>query len=168
MVRAVKNVQAIVMAGGAGERLQPLTRGRSKAAVSFGGKYRIIDFTLSNCINSGIRQVFILTQHLSDSLHRHIQNGWGISGSRLGDYIYCVPAQQKIGVDWYRGTADAVRQNLDLVTGKEDAPVLILSGDHIYKMNYSQIVAYHKMKKADFTISAIRVRAVVLPEGIVI
>jgi len=86
-------------------------------------------------------------------LHRHIQNGWGISGSRLGDYIYCVPAQQKVGVDWYRGTADAVRQNLALVKGKDDAPVLILSGDHIYKMNFSQMVTYHKMKKADFTIS---------------
>jgi glucose-1-phosphate adenylyltransferase len=155
---AVNNVQVIVMAGGAGERLQPLTRGRSKAAVPFGGKYLIIDFTLSNCINSGIRQISVLTQHLSDSLHKHIQNGWGISGSRLGDYIYCVPAQQKIGTDWYRGTADAIRQNLDLIKGKTGNPVLILSGDHIYKMNYRQIVNYHEMKKADLTISAVRVR----------
>jgi glucose-1-phosphate adenylyltransferase len=155
---AVNKVQAIVMAGGAGERLQPLTRGRSKAAVPFGGKYLIIDFTLSNCINSGIRQISVLTQYLSDSLHKHIQNGWGISGSRLGDYIYCVPAQQKIGIDWYRGTADAIRQNLDLIKGKSSEPILILSGDHIYKMNYRQIVDYHEMKKADLTISAIRVR----------
>jgi len=155
----VNNVQVIVMAGGAGERLQPLTRGRSKAAVPFGGKYLIIDFTLSNCINSGIRQISILTQYLSDSLHKHIQNGWGISGSRLGDYIYCVPAQQKVGTDWYRGTADAIRQNLDLIKGKAGDPVLILSGDHIYKMDYRQIVAYHEMKKADLTISAVRVRA---------
>jgi glucose-1-phosphate adenylyltransferase len=154
----VNNVQVIVMAGGAGERLQPLTRGRSKAAVPFGGKYLIIDFTLSNCINSGIRQISVLTQYLSDSLHKHIQDGWGISGSRLGDYIYCVPAQQKIGTDWYRGTADAIRQNLDLVKGKAADPVLILSGDHIYKMDYRQIVAYHKTKKADLTISAVRVR----------
>jgi glucose-1-phosphate adenylyltransferase len=156
---AMNNVQVIVMAGGAGERLQPLTRGRSKAAVPFGGKYLIIDFTLSNCINSGIRQISILTQYLSDSLHKHIQNGWGISGSRLGDFIYCVPAQQKIGTDWYRGTADAIRQNLDLIKGKANDPVLILSGDHIYKMDYRQIVTYHKMKKADLTVSAVRVGA---------
>jgi glucose-1-phosphate adenylyltransferase len=154
----VNKVQTIVMAGGAGERLQPLTRGRSKASVPFGGKYLIVDFTLSNCINSGIRQISVLTQYLSDSLHKHIQNGWGISGSRLGDYIYCVPAQQKVGTDWYRGTADAIRQNLDLVKGKAGDPVLILSGDHIYKMDYRQIVDYHEMKKADITISAIRVR----------
>ena len=152
------NVQTIVMAGGAGERLQPLTRGRSKAAVPFGGKYLIIDFTLSNCINSGIRQISVLTQYLSDSLHKHIQNGWGISGSRLGDFIYCVPAQQKIGTDWYRGTADAIRQNLDLIKGKANDPVLILSGDHIYKMDYRQIVTYHKMKKADLTVSVVRVK----------
>jgi len=156
---AVNRVQTIVMAGGVGERLQPLTRGRSKASVPFGGKYLIVDFTLSNCINSGIRQISVLTQYLSDSLHKHIQNGWGISGSRLGDYIYCVPAQQKIGIDWYRGTADAIRQNLDLIKGKAGDPVLILSGDHIYKMDYRQIVTYHKMKKADLTVSAIRVRA---------
>lgn len=150
---------AIVMAGGAGERLLPLTRGRSKAAVPFAGKYRIIDFVLSNCINSGIRQIFVLTQYLSDSLNKHIQDGWGISGSRLGDYIYCVPAQQKAGADWYRGTADAIRQNLDLVKEKNAENILILSGDHIYKMNYLQMVAYHKMKKADLTLAAIRVKA---------
>jgi glucose-1-phosphate adenylyltransferase len=155
----VGKVHTVVMAGGAGERLLPLTRGRSKASVPFGGKYLIIDFTLSNCINSGIRQISVLTQYLSDSLHKHIQNGWGISGSRLGDYIYCVPAQQKIGIDWYRGTADAIRQNLDLIKGRASDPVLILSGDHIYKMDYRQIVAYHKMKKADITISAVRLRA---------
>ena len=154
----MNNVQVIVMAGGAGERLQPLTRGRSKAAVPFGGKYLIVDFTLSNCINSGIRQISILTQYLSDSLHKHIQNGWGISGSRLGDYIYCVPAQQKIGTDWYRGTADAIRQNLDLIKGRAGDPVLILSGDHIYKMNCRQILDYHALKKSDITLSAIRVR----------
>jgi glucose-1-phosphate adenylyltransferase len=155
---SVNRVQTIVMAGGAGERLQPLTRGRSKASVPFGGKYLIADFTLSNCINSGVRQISVLTQYLSDSLHKHIQNGWGISGSRLGDYIYCVPAQQKVGTDWYRGTVDAIRQNLDLIKGRAGDPVLILSGDHIYKMNYRQIVDYHEMKKADITISAVRVR----------
>jgi glucose-1-phosphate adenylyltransferase len=155
----MSKVETIVMAGGAGERLQPLTRGRSKASVPFGGKYLIVDFTLSNCINSGIRQISVLTQHLSDSLHKHIQNGWGISGSRLGDFVYCVPAQQKIGTDWYRGTADAIRQNLDLIKGKSGDHVLILSGDHIYKMDYRQIFAFHEMKKADVTISAVRVRA---------
>jgi len=151
-------VLAIIMAGGAGERLQPLTKERAKSAVPFGGKFRLIDFTLSNCINSGIRQIFVLTQYKSESLHRHIQEGWAISSSGLGDYVYCIPAQQRLGMDWYRGTADAVRQNLHLVRGKELEHTLILSGDHIYKMNYLQMVAYHKMKNAGLTISAIRVR----------
>ncbi len=155
---AVDNVLAIIMAGGAGERLQPLTRGRSKGAVPFGGKFRLIDLTLSNCINSGIRRIFVLTQYLSESLNRHIQEGWAISSSGLGDYVYCIPAQQKLGADWYRGTADAVRQNLNLVRRKDGENVLILSGDHIYKMNYLQLVAYHGMKKAGLTISAVRAR----------
>ena len=155
---AVDKVLALVMAGGAGERLQPLTRERSKSAVPFGGKYRIIDFALSNCLNSGLRQIYVLTQYRSGSLHKHIQDGWGISVSGLGDFIYCVPAQQKRGADWYRGTADAIRQNLDLVRGKDIESVLILSGDHLYKMNYLQMVAYHRMKNADITTSAIRVR----------
>jgi glucose-1-phosphate adenylyltransferase len=158
VVIAVDKVLALVMAGGAGERLQPLTRERSKSAVPFGGKYRIIDFTLSNCLNSGLRQIYVLTQYRSGSLHKHIQDGWGISVSGLGDFIYCVPAQQKRGADWYRGTADAIRQNLDLVRGKDIESVLILSGDHLYKMNYLQMVAYHRMKNADITTSAIRVR----------
>jgi glucose-1-phosphate adenylyltransferase len=153
-----EGVLAIIMAGGAGERLQPLTKERSKGSVPFGGKFRLIDFTLSNCVNSGIRRIFVLTQHLSGSLNRHIQEGWAISSSGLGDYIYCIPAQQKLGADWYSGTADAVRQNLDLAGRKDVDDVLILSGDHIYKMNYLQFVAYHKMRKAGLTISAIRVR----------
>jgi glucose-1-phosphate adenylyltransferase len=154
----MNRVLAIIMAGGVGERLQPLTKGRSKAAVPFGGKFRLIDFTLSNCINSGLRQIYVLTQYLSEPLNRYIQNGWGISIASLGDFIYCIPAQQKLGVDWYRGTADAVRQNLNLVRTKDVEDVLVLSGDHIYKMNYSQFVAYHRMKKAGLTISAIRAR----------
>src|SRR4030042_217235 len=145
------------MAGGMGERLQPLTRERSKSAVPFGGKFRIIDFALSNCLNSGLRHISILTQYKSSSLNRHIQEGWGISGSGMGYYIYCVPAQQKVGVDWYQGTADAVRQNLDLVSGKGIESIVILSGDHIYKMNYLQMLTYHGMKNADLTICAIRV-----------
>jgi glucose-1-phosphate adenylyltransferase len=156
---AVDNVLAIIMAGGAGERLQPLTRERSKGAVPFGGKFRLIDFTLSNCVNSGLRQIFVLTQYLSESLNRHIQEGWGISSSGLGEYIYCMPAQQKLGTDWYRGTADAVRQNLDLLRRRKDVDnVLILSGDHVYKMNYSQLMVYHGEKKASVTISAVRAR----------
>jgi glucose-1-phosphate adenylyltransferase len=154
----MNRVLAIIMAGGAGERLQPLTRERSKAAVPFGGKFRLIDFTLSNCVNSGLRQIFVLTQYLSDSLHRHIQDGWGISIHGLGDFIYTMPAQQKLGAEWYRGTADAVRQNLNLVRTKDIEDVLILSGDHVYKMNYLQLVAYHRMKKAGLTVSAIRER----------
>ncbi len=149
---------AIIMAGGVGERLQPLTRERSKAAVPFGGKFRLIDFTLSNCINSGCRHIFVLTQYRSSSLNRHIQDGWGISLSGLGDFIYCEPAQQKLGDDWYRGTADAVRQNLDLLRGRDVEHLLVLSGDHIYKMNYLSMADYHKRKKAGLTLSAIRVK----------
>ncbi len=151
-------ILTIVLAGGTGKRLQPLTRVRSKPAVPFAGKFRIIDFTLSNCINSGIRQIFVLVQYRSWSLQRHIQEGWGISGSRLGEYIYCLPAQQKIGADWYQGTADAIRQNLDLLIGKGFEHVLILSGDHVYKMNYMQLLDYHKKTNAALTVSAIKVR----------
>ena len=151
-------VLAIVMAGGAGERLQPLTKGRSKGAVPFGGKFRLIDFTLSNCINSGLRRIYVLTQYLSESLNRHIQEGWAISSSGLGEYIYSMPAQQKYGADWYRGTADAVRQNLDIVRRQPVDHVLILSGDHIYKMDYLKFIAHHETRKADLTVSAIRVR----------
>jgi glucose-1-phosphate adenylyltransferase len=149
-------VLAIIMAGGAGERLQPLTRGRSKGAVPFGGKFRLIDFPLSNCLNSGLRRIYVLTQYLSESLNRHIQEGWAISGAGLGDYVYCIPAQQKISAEWYRGTADAVRQNLNLIKPKNVDDVLILSGDHIYKMDYRKLVAYHRAKKAGLTVSAIR------------
>ncbi len=154
----MNRVLALIMAGGMGERLKPLTIERSKAAVPFGGKFRIIDFTLSNCVNSGIRQIYVLTQYRSGSLHQHIQEGWGISSSGLGDYIYSVPAQQKMGSDWYRGTADAVRQNLDLLRGKDVDHVFILAGDHVYKMDYSQMLDYHKKRNAGLTIGAIRVR----------
>jgi glucose-1-phosphate adenylyltransferase len=151
-------VLTIIMAGGAGDRLQPLTRERAKPAVPFGGKFRLIDFTLSNCVNSSLRQIFVLTQYRSESLNKHIQDGWGISSSGLGDFIYSVPAQQKIGSDWYRGTADAVRQNLNLIKGRDVDYILILSGDHVYKMDYAQMVIYHLANKASLTMSAIRVR----------
>jgi glucose-1-phosphate adenylyltransferase len=155
-VEKMERVLAIVMAGGAGERLQPLTRGRSKGAVPFGGKFRLIDFTLSNCVNSGLRRIYVLTQYLSESLNRHIQEGWAISSAGLGDYIYCIPAQQKLGAGWYQGTADAVRQNLNLIKPKEVDDILVLSGDHIYKMDYRKLVAYHRAMKADLTVLAIR------------
>ncbi len=148
----------MIMAGGAGERLLPLTQGRSKGAVPFGGKFRLVDLVLSNCVNSGLRRIFVLTQYLSESLNRHIQEGWAISSAGLGDFIYCIPAQQKLGTAWYLGTADAVRQNLDLVGGKEVDHVLILSSDQVYKMNYLQLVDHHCRTGADLTISAIRVR----------
>lgn len=151
-------VLAIVMAGGAGERLQPLTRERSKASVPFGGKYRLIDLTLSNCINSGIRRIFVLTQYLSESLNRHIQDGWPISSSGLGDFIYSIPAQMKMGTAWYRGTADAVRQNMNLITSHGIEDIVILSGDHVYKMNHLQMISYHRRKNAALTISALRVK----------
>ena len=150
-------VLTVILAGGAGERLQPLTEVRSKPAVPFAGKFRLIDFSLSNCINSGLRHIYVLVQYRSWSLQRHIQEGWGISGSRLGEYVYCVPAQQKVGTDWYHGTADAMRQNLDLLRGKGFEHVLILSGDHIYKMNYMQFLAYHGRMNANLTVSAIKV-----------
>jgi len=153
----MEKLVAIILAGGSGERLQPLTRQRSKASVPFAGKYRLIDITLSNCINSGIRKIFVLTQYLSESLNRHIQEGWSISSSGLGDFIYCIPAQMKTGADWFSGTADAVRQNLNLLAGKDVDDVLILSGDHVYKMDYSKLINFHRSKKAELTISAIRV-----------
>ncbi len=150
-------VLAIILAGGGGQRLYPLTMMRSKPSVPFGGKYRIIDFTLSNCVNTGIRRIYILTQYRSGSLNQHVFEGWNISGSRLGEFVYNVPAQQKTGTDWYRGTADALRQNLDLIEEKNVEYVLILSGDHIYKMNYQQLVDYHVKKKADLSVCAVRV-----------
>jgi glucose-1-phosphate adenylyltransferase len=155
----MEKVLTIILAGGSGDRLQPLTRVRSKPAVPFAGKYRLIDFPLSNCINSDIRKIFVLVQYRSWSLQRHIQEGWGISSSRLGEYIYCVPAQQKIGQEWYHGTADAIRQNLDLLRGKDFNQVLILAGDHVYKMNYKHMVDFHKANHAGLTISVTRVPA---------
>jgi glucose-1-phosphate adenylyltransferase len=154
----MEKVLAIVLAGGAGERLQPLTRERSKASVPFAGKFRLIDITLSNCVNSGVRRIFVLTQYLSESLTRHIQDGWPISSSGLGDFIYSIPAQQKMGAIWYRGTADAVRQNLNLINKGDIAEVIILSGDHIYKMNYLQFLDYHRRHGASLSVSAVRTR----------
>ncbi len=161
MYPAVKQVMdtalTIIMAGGTGRRLQPLTQVRSKPAVPFAGKYRLIDFPLSNCVNSGIRQIFVLVQYRSWSLQRHIQDGWGISSSKLGEFIYCVPAQQKVGTDWYQGTADAIRQNLDLLNNRNFQDVLILPGDHVYKMNYQQMLDFHREHHAGLTVAVTRV-----------
>jgi glucose-1-phosphate adenylyltransferase len=152
----MKKVMAMILAGGRGERLYPLTRDRAKPAVPFGAIYRIIDFTLSNCLNSDIRHIYALTQYKSISLHRHIQLGWNILSPPLGEFIEVIPAQQRIDEQWYQGTADAIYQNIyTLQQGRPDL-VLILSGDHIYKMDYRMMLAYHLEKGADLTVAAIR------------
>ncbi len=152
----VKRVLAMILAGGRGERLYPLTRDQAKPAVSFGGIYRIIDFTLSNCINSNIRQIYVLTQYKSISLHRHIQLGWNILSAPLGEFVEVIPAQQRISDQWYQGTADAIYQNIYTLQEERPDVVLILSGDHIYKMDYQRMIAFHLEKGADLTVSVIR------------
>ncbi len=149
----------ILLAGGAGERLYPLTRHRAKPAVFFGGSYRIVDVTLSNCINSGLRKVFILTQYKSLSLHRHIRNGWyNVVAKDLDEFIEVIPPQMRVGENWYMGTADAVWQNLYSVRGVPQIRfVMILSGDHIYKMNYYPMLRRHIDQEAEATIGAIDV-----------
>jgi glucose-1-phosphate adenylyltransferase len=146
----------MVLAGGRGERLYPLTRDRAKPAVPFGAIYRIIDFTLSNCINSGIRRIYALTQYKSTSLHRHIQFGWDILSAPLGEFVEAIPAQQRIDEHWYQGTADAIFQNIHILQEERPDLVLILSGDHIYKMDYRKMIAFHLEKGADLTVAAIR------------
>jgi len=152
----VKKVLAMVLAGGRGERLYPLTRDRAKPAVPFGAIYRIIDFTLSNCLHSGLRRIYVLTQYKSTSLHRHIQFGWDILSAPLGEFIEAVPAQQRIDEHWYQGTADAIFQNIHILQGERPDLVLILSGDHIYKMDYRKMIAFHLEKGADLTVGVIR------------
>ncbi len=152
----MKKVLAMILAGGRGERLYPLTRDRAKPAVPFGAIYRIVDFTLSNCLNSGIRRIYALTQYKSISLHRHIQLGWNILSAPLGEFIEAVPAQQRINEHWYQGTADAIFQNIYTLQVERPDLVLILSGDHIYKMDYRKMIAYHLEKEADLTVGALR------------
>jgi len=156
----VDNVLAILLAGGAGERLYPLTRDNAKPAVPFGGAYRIIDFTLSNCINSDIRRIFILTQYKSLELIRHVRDGWSILSSELGEYIEVIPAMKQTGEGWYLGTADAVFQNTQTILAESADEVLILAGDHIYKMNYQSMFAQHRLHKADITVATTQI----LPE----
>ncbi len=158
----MQNVLTFIMAGGQGERLFPLTRDRAKPAVPFGGIYRIIDFTLSNCLHSGLRRIYVLTQYKSLSLERHILRGWSLFPSAVGEFILTVPPQRRIGPDWYRGTADAVYQNwysaerFALERG-EPHEILILAGDHIYKMDYRAMLAFHREKGADLTVAALSV-----------
>lgn len=149
---------ALILAGGRGSRLQNLTEWRAKPAVPFGGKFRIIDFPLSNCLNSGIRRVGVLTQYKADSLIRHIQQGWGFLRAELGEFVDIIPAQQRVSEDaWYAGTADAVYQNLDILRQRGSEYVLILAGDHIYKMDYGLMLAEHAKTGADLTIGCMEV-----------
>ncbi len=148
-------VFTFLLAGGKGERLYPLTMERAKPAVPFGGKFRIIDFALSNCINSGIRKVAVATQYKSSSLSRHLALGWSFLNSRLGEYIVELPPQQRYGEKWYTGTADAVYQNLYYISSENIKYVFILSGDHIYKMDYKDMLAFHISKEADITIGTV-------------
>lgn len=149
----MKEVLAVVLAGGKGSRLEPLTRDRAKPAVPFGGAYRIIDFTLSNCLNSGIRKMLVLTQYKAMSLDRHINLGWRHFFCReLGEFIDMVPPQQRIDEQWYQGTADAVYQNIYVLEKERPQYVVILAGDHIYKMNYRTMVEHHIENGADSTL----------------
>lgn len=152
----MRDVLTFILAGGKGERLDPLTRDRAKPAVPFGGIYRIIDFTLSNCVNSGLRRIFLLTQYKSFSLQRHILEGWNIYSNQLGEFIDVVPAQQRVSADWYRGTADAIFQNVHLLYDYNPKLILILAGDHVYKMDYRKMIEYHLTKGADLTVSCIQ------------
>lgn len=146
-----------ILAGGMGERLFPLTLYRAKPAVPYLGSYRIIDFTLSNCLNSGIRQIFVLSQYRSESLERHLVHGWNFFHGPLGEFLISLPPPMRIGGEWYRGTADAFFQNLHVLEREKPENVLILSGDHIYRMDYRKMIKFHEEKKADATIAAIPV-----------
>lgn len=155
--RLTRETLALILAGGRGTRLKQLTDWRAKPAVPFGGKFRIIDFPLSNCVNSGIRRVGVLTQYKAHSLIRHIQRGWGFLRGELGEYVEVLPAQQRIATSWYAGTADAVLQNLDIIRSHSPSYVLILAGDHIYKMDYGTMLAAHVESGADVTVGCIEV-----------
>ena len=153
----MENVLAILLAGGAGERLYPLTKDTAKPAVPFGGAYRIIDFTLSNCINSDVRRILILTQYKSLDLIRHIRDGWNILSPELGEYIEVIPPMKRVHEDWYQGTADAVFQNFQSIEAEAPDITLMLSGDHIYKMDYREMINWHRSHEADITIASIRI-----------
>ncbi len=155
--RLTRQTLALVLAGGRGSRLEDLTKWRAKPAVPFGGKFRIIDFPLSNCINAGIGQVGVITQYKSHSLIRHIQRGWGFLRGEMGEFVELLPAQQRIETSWYEGTANAVLQNLDIIRSHNPEYVLILAGDHVYKMDYGNMLAAHVEQEADVTVGCIEV-----------
>ena len=159
-----RDVLTIVMAGGRGSRLEPLTRDRAKPAVPFGGIYRIIDFTLSNCINSDLRKILVLTQYKATSLNRHLDEGWRFLCRELGEYIEVTPPQQRIAEMWYQGTADAIYQNVYTIEKAAPRDTLILAGDHIYKMNYASMIDYHRDNRADLTIACLPVPKAVARE----
>jgi glucose-1-phosphate adenylyltransferase len=155
MQTAMKDTLGVLLAGGAGERLYPLTRDRAKPAVTFGGTYRIIDITLSNCINSDLRRVYILTQYKALSLNRHIREGWNIVARELGEFIEILPPMKRVSENWYMGTADAVYQNIYSIGSEQPRHVLVLSGDHIYKMDYGKMLSQHRDSAADITLATI-------------
>jgi glucose-1-phosphate adenylyltransferase len=152
-----RDVLAIVLAGGRGSRLEPLTRDRAKPAVPFGGIYRIIDFTLSNCINSDLRKILVLTQYKASSLNRHIDQGWKFLSRELGEYIEVIPPQQRLAEMWYQGTADAIYQNVYTIEKAAPRDTIILAGDHIYKMNYARMIDFHRENRADLTVACLPV-----------
>jgi len=153
----IDDALVILLAGGAGERLYPLTRDRAKPAVFFGGPYRIVDFTLSNCINSGLRRIFIATQYKSLSLNRHIRMGWTIVSEELGEFVEILPPQKRVSEHWYQGTADAVYQNLYSIVQESPHHVIVLSGDHVYKMDYAKMLRFHRDSGAAVTLAAIEI-----------
>jgi glucose-1-phosphate adenylyltransferase len=155
--RLTSGALAVIMAGGRGERLRDLTLTRCKPATPFGGKFRIVDFVLSNCVNSGIRQIYLMTQYKGQSLIQHVQRGWSYLRGEFGEFVDVVPAQQQTGQHWYLGTADCVYQNLDLIKSNRPQHVLVLAGDHIYKMDYGPMIAYHVEKGADITVGVVEV-----------
>ena len=155
--RLTRGTLAVIMAGGRGERLKQLTEDRCKPAAPFGGKFRIIDFVLSNCLNSGIRQISVLTQYKAHSLIQHMGKGWGFLRGEFGEFIEIIPAQQRVGPQWYQGTADALWQNMDLIRAHRPLHVLVLAGDHIYKMDYGPMIGFHVEKEADITVGVVEV-----------
>lgn len=155
--RLTRDTLALIMAGGRGSRLKQLTLWRAKPSVPFGGKFRIIDFPLSNCINSGIRRIGVLTQYKAHSLILHIQQGWGMLRGEFGEFVELLPAQQRIETSWYTGTANAIYQNIDIIRNHDPEYVLILAGDHVYKMDYGAMLAFHVEQQADITVGCVEV-----------
>jgi glucose-1-phosphate adenylyltransferase len=155
--RLTKDTYALILAGGKGSRLHELTSWRAKPSVYFGGKFRIIDFPLSNCVNSGIRQIGVATQYKAHSLIQHLVHGWGQMNYNMGEFVDVLPASQRTSDAWYKGTADAVYQNIDILRARGPKYIMVLSGDHIYKMDYGEMLAYHVENEADMTVSCIEV-----------